>query len=196
MPDTSSWTVHTESSTEAFTGKISPDGRTYAMVFSDNTWYEREKTNTVWAQSKSYIHTAENIAFSDSDMTITFDYNTAANNAKTLLEAGTLQDVCPNWIDQLKNAIQGAFNEGSAYVNLQPSTYFVNSGGSLVGFGHYKKLGLEEQFDMGELTSAFDMWDLNETGNRNGRQLLEQGLRLEDSWNNNSLTELHASLGL
>lgn len=196
MPDTSSWTVHTESSTEAFTGKISPDGRTYAMVFSDNTWYEREKTNTVWAQSKSYIHTAENITFSDSDMTITFDYNTAANNAKTLLEAGTLQDVCPNWIDQLKNAIQGAFNEGSAYVNLQPSTYFVNSAGSLVGFGHYKKLGLEEQFDMGELTSTFDMWDLNETGNRNGRQLLEQGLRLEDSWNNNSLTELHASLGL
>jgi len=196
MPDTSSWTVHTESSTEAFTGKISPDGRTYAMVFSDNTWYEREKTNTVWAQSKSYIHTAENITFSDSDMTITFDYNTAANNAKTLLEAGTLQDVCPNWIDQLKNAIQGAFNEGSAYVNLQPSTYFVNSAGSLVGFGHYKKLGLEEQFDMGELTSTFNMWDLNETGNRNGRQLLEQGLRLEDSWNNNSLTELHASLGL
>jgi hypothetical protein len=196
MPDTSSWTVHTESSTEAFTGKISPDGRTYAMVFSDNTWYEREKTNTVWAQSKSYIHTAENITFSDSDMTITFDYNTAANNAKTLLEAGTLQDVCPNWIDQLKNAIQGAFNEGSAYVNLQPSTYFVNSAGSLVGFGHYKKLGLEEQFDMGELTSTFDLWDLNETGNRNGRQLLEQGLRLEDSWNNNSLTELHASLGL
>ena len=196
MPDTSSWTLHTNSDSEAFTGKISPDGQTYAMVFSNNTWYEREKTNTVWAQSKSYIHTAENISFSDRDMTITFDYNTDGNNAKNLIEAGTLQNVCPNWQDQLRNAIVGAYNDGASYVNLQPGTYFVDTGGSLVAFGHYKKLGNAEQFDMGNLTSEFNMWDLSETGNRNGVQLLEQGLRLEDSWNNNLLVEIHASLNL
>lgn len=199
MPDTSTWTVHTldESDySEAFTGKISPDGRTFAMVFSDSHWYEMEKTNTVWAQSKSYIHTAENIVFSDSDMTITFDYNGMNNDVYRLIQDGNINSVCPNWTDQLKNAIVGAYNDGAANLNLQPGTYFVNSGGSLVAFGHYKKAGLAEQIDMAQLTSNFNMWGINETGMRTGKDLLSIGLSTDDSWRSNILAEIHVQLGL
>jgi hypothetical protein len=199
MPDTSTWTVHTldeNDYTEAFTGKISPDGRTFAMVFADNFWYQREKTNTVWAQSKAYIHTAQNIVFDDSNMTITFDYNGAGNDAYRLVQNGSIGSVCPNWTDQLKNAIVGSFNDGAAYCNLQPGTYFVDSGGKLVAFGHYKKADLAEQIDWDQLTTDFSMWGMDGTGSKTGQEVLSLGLRTDDSWQSNILSEIHVQLGL